>query len=144
MYMLRMLSEINLILQVVILVVLFAGIFQAKRKRFNHHGYLMFFVVVLNFLSILLVMGPSAARILIGASPSTFTFLVAIHSLIGVRLRGVRRLHSPDLAYPENWRLMLQVEELYEGFDLFVDSINYHGRHNLPIALNPWCGQMVY
>jgi len=87
--MLRMLSEINLILQVVILVVLFAGVFQTKRKRFNHHGYLMFFVVALNFLSISLVMGPSAARILIGTSPSTFTLLVAIHSLIGVVSEGL-------------------------------------------------------
>ena len=47
------------------------------------HGYVAFAAVTLNALSIIVVMLPSASRILAGASQSGFTIIVAIHSLIG-------------------------------------------------------------
>jgi uncharacterized membrane protein YozB (DUF420 family) len=76
-------STLNLILQFVILGVLFFGILSVKRKRLNLHGYIAFTAVALNALSILVVMLPSASRIMAGASQSGFTMIVAAHSILG-------------------------------------------------------------
>jgi len=84
-----MLSEINLILQIGILVALIVGVVLVKRLKFNLHGYIMFSVVALNFLSIILVMLPAAVRILSGASPNIFKYIVAAHSVLGIIVEGL-------------------------------------------------------
>ena len=76
-------STLNLILQFVILGILVFGILNVKRKRLNLHGYIALTAVALNALSIIVVMLPSASRIMAGASPSGFTMIVAAHSLLG-------------------------------------------------------------
>jgi len=76
-------STLNLMLQIVILGVLALGILNVKRNRLNIHGYIAFAAVFLNAISILVVMLPSAFRIMAGASPSGFTIIVAAHSLLG-------------------------------------------------------------
>jgi uncharacterized membrane protein YozB (DUF420 family) len=76
-------SMLNLILQFVILSVLVYGILSAKKKRLNMHGYIAFVAITLNALSIVVVMLPSASRIIAGASQSGFTMIVAAHSLLG-------------------------------------------------------------
>jgi hypothetical protein len=57
-------STLNLILQFVILVILVFGILNVKRKRLNLHGYIALIAVALNALSIIVVMLPSASRIM--------------------------------------------------------------------------------
>lgn len=55
-------SDLNLILQIVLLVLLLAGFILGKRKTGNSlklHGRLMTVLVALNALAILLIMGPS-------------------------------------------------------------------------------------
>ncbi len=55
-------SDLNLILQIVLLALLLAGFILGKRKTGNSlklHGRLMTVLVALNALSILLIMGPS-------------------------------------------------------------------------------------
>ena len=76
-------STLNLILQFVVLGVLAFGIQSAKKKRLNMHGYIAFAALSLNTLSILVVMLPSASRIMAGASQSGFTLMVAAHALLG-------------------------------------------------------------
>ena len=76
-------STLNLILQFVILGVLALGIMRGKKGHLSMHGYVAFAAVTLNALLIMVVMLPSASRILAGASQSGFTIIVAIHSLLG-------------------------------------------------------------
>ena len=66
-----------------ILSILVFGILSVKKKRLNRHGYIAFAAVILNALSIIVVMLPSASRIMAGASQSGFTLMVAVHSLLG-------------------------------------------------------------
>ncbi len=78
-----MASKLNLILQFMILGVLAFGILRVKKGRLVMHGYIAFAAVFVNALSIIVVMLPSASRIMAGASPGGFTTIVAVHSLLG-------------------------------------------------------------
>lgn len=73
----------NLILQFVILGILAYGILGVKKGHLNKHGYVALTAVALNTLSIIIIMLPSASRIMAVASLSRFTMMVAIHSLLG-------------------------------------------------------------
>jgi uncharacterized membrane protein YozB (DUF420 family) len=66
-----------------ILGVLAFGVLRVKKGHQKLHGYVTFIAVALNALSIIVVMLPSASRIMTGASPSGFTLTVATHSLLG-------------------------------------------------------------
>jgi uncharacterized membrane protein YozB (DUF420 family) len=66
-----------------ILGVLVFGILSAKKKQLNMHGYLALAAVILNAFSIIVVMLPSASRVMAGASQNGFTMIVAVHSLLG-------------------------------------------------------------
>lgn len=76
-------SDVNLLVQVVILVLLFVGFYVVKRLKFGQHGYFMFFAVAVNLLSMIFVMLPSALSIIGGASLTFFTGLMALHSALG-------------------------------------------------------------
>jgi uncharacterized membrane protein YozB (DUF420 family) len=76
-------STMNLLLQLVILGGLLYGIIMVKKGRINSHGMVIFSAFFLNTLSILVVMIPSAIRIIGGAAQSTFTLIVVIHIILG-------------------------------------------------------------
>ena len=80
---LTMPSTLNLILQFVILGFLVFGILSVKKGRLKMHGYIVFAAVALNAVSIIVVMLPSASRIMAGASQRGFTLMVAAHALLG-------------------------------------------------------------
>ena len=80
--------DLNLLLQILIILVLFSGAYFAKMKaNYKIHGKIMSSAVVLNAISILLVMGP---RLLgsIGFLTSTITQLrsqvTVLHPILGV------------------------------------------------------------
>ena len=77
-------SGLNMLAQLVITGVLFVAIVYAKRREFRLHGLVIAAAVVLNGLSILLVMVPSALRIFSGASLSGFTLAVGVHVVLGM------------------------------------------------------------
>lgn len=54
-----LISDLNLILQIIILFVLLVSVMFAKRRDFRKHGSLMGLVVILNAISFFIVMGPS-------------------------------------------------------------------------------------
>jgi uncharacterized membrane protein YozB (DUF420 family) len=54
-----LISDLNLLLQIVIIIILFAGFFYTKRKiRYDVHGKIMGIAVFLNLLSLIFVMVP--------------------------------------------------------------------------------------
>jgi len=54
-----LISDLNLLLQIVIIIILFAGFFFAKRKiRYDMHGKIMGIAVFLNLISLIFVMVP--------------------------------------------------------------------------------------
>jgi uncharacterized membrane protein YozB (DUF420 family) len=54
-----LIAQIDLVVQIVILVVLFAGLILKKKSKFFSHGTSMLVAVVLNAIPFFLVMGPS-------------------------------------------------------------------------------------
>ena len=90
---------LNLLAQLVITGVLLAAIMYAKRREFRLHGLVIASAVALNALSILLIMMPSALRILSGASLNSFTLAVGIHVFLGT----VAQLTGLYIVW--NWRL---------------------------------------
>lgn len=56
-----LISDLNLLLQIFIMIILFTGFFYAKRKiRYDMHGKIMGIAVFLNLLSLIFVMVPGA------------------------------------------------------------------------------------
>lgn len=80
-------AQMNLLLQIVIFVVLSVSMFTLKRGRhFTRHGILMASAVVLNFISFLVVMGPSILGLqsFIVARPShILSIATVIHASTG-------------------------------------------------------------
>ena len=95
----EMSPDINILVQIGILIVLYVAVFSAKRLKFDAHGAFMLATVALNLGSIALVMLPSAVRILAGASPGGFTTFVAVHSLVGVAVEAVGAYIVVDWVY---------------------------------------------
>lgn len=83
-------SDLNLVLQIVLLGLLLGGFIMGKRKTGSSlkiHGRLMTVLVVLNALSILLIMGPSLFTNLGAAVEEVLTFgfpLTLLHHSIGL------------------------------------------------------------
>jgi hypothetical protein len=83
-------SDLNLILQIVLLVLLLTGFILGKRKTGSSlklHGRLMTVLVTVNALSILLIMGPSLFTNLGAALDEVFVFgfpLTLLHHSIGL------------------------------------------------------------
>jgi len=82
-------SDLNLLLQIIILIILFVGVKFAKEKAqdgLKKHGRIMTIAVIMNAVTILLVMGPSLVINFdaVLAEPSTIGFpLTLIHALFG-------------------------------------------------------------
>jgi uncharacterized membrane protein YozB (DUF420 family) len=97
-------STMNLLLQVVILGVLLYGVIMVKKGRINSHGMVIFSAFILNTISILVVMLPSAIRIIGGAAQSIFSLIVVIHIILGFLVEGLGayiitrwRFHPPGI-----------------------------------------------
>jgi uncharacterized membrane protein YozB (DUF420 family) len=95
-------STPNLIIQAIITAALTLGIFYVKRRWIVPHGFANLAAVVLNALSVIIVMLPSALRIVSGASINAFTMVVIAHSIlgaaaiiVGVYLMAKWRLRTP-------------------------------------------------
>lgn len=82
-------SDLNLLLQIIVLVILLVGVRYGRKKTggsLKTHGRLMNIVVVLNAVGVLLVMLPSFVNNLgaVIAEPSTIGFpLTSVHVLFG-------------------------------------------------------------
>jgi uncharacterized membrane protein YozB (DUF420 family) len=81
-------SDVNLILQLVILAALGGGAVIVKRKQLARHGYVMAACVALNTVSIFLVMAPVALGLLGGGQLTRLTGLTALHVAIGVAVEA--------------------------------------------------------
>ena len=57
-------ADVNLILQIIILMVLTIGAFQARRGRIDVHHKLMTAAVIINAVAIMAIMNPSFFRVL--------------------------------------------------------------------------------
>ena len=75
----EMSPDINILVQIGVLIVLYVAVFSARRFKFDAHGA---FMLVMRAL-------PSAVRLLASASPGGFTAFVAAHSLVGVAFEAV-------------------------------------------------------
>jgi uncharacterized membrane protein YozB (DUF420 family) len=92
------LSDLNILLQVAIFVVLSLAAFIVKRKELMRHGYLMAASVALNAASILVVMTPVAGALIIGSPLNQFTALVAVNAALGLAVEAV------GIALVARWR----------------------------------------
>ena len=80
------LSQLNLVLQMIILVLLWSSYLLKRRGRFFLHGSLMSTAVVLNAVAFLLVMGPSLISLTVDqfASLSLWaSVIVLVHAVLG-------------------------------------------------------------
>ena len=78
--------DMNLLLQVVIYILLVAGVVSAKRGKFRRHGLLQGAAVLLGSMSLILVMGPSLLRNFSGIITTSFGLgspLTLLHAIVG-------------------------------------------------------------
>lgn len=80
-------SDVNIVLQLVILAALGAGAIIVKRKQLVQHSYVMAACVALNTVSILIVMVPVARGLIGGTQLTQLTGLVTIHAAAGVTVQ---------------------------------------------------------
>jgi uncharacterized membrane protein YozB (DUF420 family) len=71
-------------LQLTALACIVIGVVYVRNVKIRFHGLTMLVAVVLNALSIIFIMLPSAIRILSGARVNSFTSAVALHSILGI------------------------------------------------------------
>lgn len=79
-------SDVNLILQIVILGFLLFGLWKASKRSFLNHGVIMTIVVILNAISIIWRMIPSFIGTSLGGflGLDLFSAVIMIHIVIGV------------------------------------------------------------
>jgi len=112
-------ADTNLILQVVILLMLLLGVFQAKRRKFQAHHTWMTVAVIANAALIIAVMNPSFFRILPfalrnpGANKSTVIWphmlLGAIAELLGVYLVLATNMGASDISHRRNFKWLMRI-----------------------------------
>ena len=124
--------QVNAAFQIIILVLLVAGIGVKLKKKFHLHGVLMLVAVILNLFSFFLIMFPSLLRmeIIVTQPFQTVSLIALIHSsvglvsmILGVWLVGSWHLQSPKTCF-KNKRLMrvtsiLWIVVLLGGFLLY-------------------------
>ncbi len=84
----EMIHDLNLILQILIIIILFTGAYYTKRRvRYNIHGRVMGSAVLLNAISILLVMAPrllGSINFLASTMTQTPSQITVIHPAFGL------------------------------------------------------------
>jgi len=129
-------AQINLVLQVAIFIILSASIRELKKKRnFPLHGSMMAIAVVLNFISFLLVMGPSLIGLqefVLSKPLNILSIVTLLHASFGAlaEVFGVWtviswRLHSPVKYCMSKKKLMraiivLWLISLFSGFVFYA------------------------
>jgi len=81
-------SDVNLVLQLVILAALGGGAVIVKRRQLVQHGYVMAACVALNTVSIFLIMVPVTLGLLGGQQLTQLTGLTALHAAAGVAVQA--------------------------------------------------------
>jgi uncharacterized membrane protein YozB (DUF420 family) len=94
-----LISEISMIIQLVSLGFLLIGFIVVKRKNLRYHGVIMFLAFILNIITVLVVMLPTALGMIENSIPS-FNLLFRSHILLGLFVIG---LSGYILV---NWRFM--------------------------------------
>jgi len=86
-----LLATVSLVIQLVVLVLLVAGVGFKRQKKFRVHGLLMFVAVVLHLLTVLLIMAPSFS--VIAFTPTglslTITLMSIVHGIFGIIALGL-------------------------------------------------------
>lgn len=82
-------SDISLVIQVAIILILSAAVYRAKDRFFLQHAYLMLACTILNTVSVALVMVPVAWALVRGVALSGFLVFVLVHAVIGITVLAV-------------------------------------------------------
>ena len=107
-------SDISLIIQVAVVLVLSAAVYRAKGRLFMQHAYLMLACTALNAVSVALVMVPVAWALVQGVSLSGFLVLVLAHVITGtivltvsIYLMWVWGLGKPGPCFKQKNKMLL-------------------------------------
>jgi len=103
-------SDLNLIVQIGLLVILVAGLVLAKKRKLTVHHTWMTAIVIVNAVMIIAIMNPAFFRLLpfawrrLGAAGPTVLWL---HAFVAsaAELMGVYAVLSMRMDMPESWRL---------------------------------------
>ena len=124
-------SDISMILQLVVMVVILVGFVFANKRSFMSHGVVMFIATLLNTGSILVVMIPVALR-LGDSSIIGFNMLFRTHALLGIIIEAAAiylladwrfQKPGPTCFQRKNWMLTLTlvwIGELILGMLLYI------------------------
>ena len=132
-------ADLNLIVQVVLLVVLFAGRARAKRRSLTEHHNWMTAVVVVNAVMIVAVMNPAFFRLLprvwprLGAlGPMVLWLHVVVASLaelLGLYAVLALRMELPELLRVRNLKWFMRITFLLWFVALSAGVVIYWGRY---------------
>ena len=107
-------SDISLVIQVAVILVLSGAVYRAKGRRFLQHAYLMLACTILNTASVALVMVPVAWALIQGVALSGFMVLVLVHAITGITvlaasyyLMWVWRLDKPGPCFKQKNKMRL-------------------------------------
>ncbi len=115
-------SDISMILQLLALGLIIVGFFIVKRRSFKVHGALMAVAALMNTASILVVMIPTALRLVDTSIPNLNT-LFRSHILLGVVVEGIAlylvidwrfQNPGPTCFQRKNWMLGLSIAWIAE------------------------------
>jgi len=123
-------SDISLIIQVAVILVLSGAVYRAKGRLFLQHAYLMLACTVLNTASVALVMIPVAWALIRGVALSGFMVLVLVHAITGIivltvsyYLMWVWRLGKPGPCFKQKNKMRLLaaawVAEVFAGIAVY-------------------------
>ena len=79
-----LIATVSLVLQIIILFLLFGGLWLKAKKKFRQHGIVMLVAVVLHTITILAVMFPSFRAIMTGDVPILISTITSIHGVLGI------------------------------------------------------------
>ncbi len=107
-------SDISLVIQTAVVLVLVAAVYRAKGRLFLQHAYLMLACTILNTMSVALVMLPVAWALVRGVALSGFLVLALAHAVTGVTVLAVSyylmwvwRLAKPGPCFKQRNRMRL-------------------------------------
>ncbi len=107
-------SDISLVIQVAVILILSAAVYRAKDRFFLQHAYLMLACTILNTASVALVMVPAALALISGVALTGFLVLVLVHAVTGITVLAVSyylvwvwRLDKPGPCFKQKNRMRL-------------------------------------
>ena len=131
-------ADLNLIVQVVLLVVLFVGRAQAKKRRLTVHHNWMTAIVAVNAVMIIAVMNPSFFRLLplvwqrLGALGPMLLWLhvgvASLAELMGLYAVLALRMDLPELLRVRNLKWFMRITFLFWTVALVAGIVIYWAR----------------